>query len=118
MPGPSAVPIVLTNDERAELVRRAGLPERRRADRARIVLACADGMSNAGAAQALEVAVKSGSKWRGKCVGEGVAGLENSAPTCPPRAGPGVGGAQAAHLSPWPPLRSTHPPNAAATPHS
>jgi hypothetical protein len=31
-PGPSAVPTVLSEDERGELVRRAGLPERRRSD--------------------------------------------------------------------------------------
>ena len=62
--GTSAVQIVLSEDERAELVRRAGLPGRWRADRARIILACAEGMSNAGAAQALGVAVKSVSKWR------------------------------------------------------
>jgi hypothetical protein len=61
-PGPSAAEIVLSDEERAELVRRAGLPERRRADRARIILACADGMSNAGAAQELGVAVKSVSR--------------------------------------------------------
>src|ERR1700748_1172088 len=53
MPGPSAVPIVLSEDERAELVRRAEGPGRWRADRARIILACAGGMSNAAAAQAL-----------------------------------------------------------------
>ena len=40
-PGPSAAEIVLSDDERAELVRRAGLPGRRRADRARIILATA-----------------------------------------------------------------------------
>jgi DNA-binding NarL/FixJ family response regulator len=40
------------------------LPERWRVDRARIILACAEGMSNAGAAQALGIAVKSVSKWR------------------------------------------------------
>ena len=40
------------------------MPGRRRADQARIVLACAEGMSNAGAAQVLGVAVKSVSKWR------------------------------------------------------
>ena len=61
-PGLSAAVIVPSDDERAELVRRARLPERRRADRARIILACADGMSNA-AAQACGVTVKSVSKW-------------------------------------------------------
>jgi transposase len=78
--GPSAVEIVLSEDERAELVRRAGLPGRWRADRARIILACAEGMSNAGAAQALGVAVKSVSKWRRQFAAERLAGLEDAAP--------------------------------------
>src|SRR5580704_3827497 len=80
MPGPSAVPILLSVDERAELVRRAGLPGRWRADRARIILACAEGMSNAGAAQALGVAVKSVSWWRRQFAAERLAGLEDAAP--------------------------------------
>jgi transposase len=78
--GPSAVPIVLSEDERAELVRRAGLPGRWRADRARIILACAGGMSNAGAAQALGVAVKSVSRWRRQFADQRLAGLEDAAP--------------------------------------
>jgi transposase len=78
--GPSAVPIVLSDDERAELVRRAGGPGRWRADRARIILACAEGMSNAGAAQALGVAVKSVSKWRRQFAADRLAGLEDAAP--------------------------------------
>jgi len=78
--GLSAVRIVLSEDERAELVRRAGLPGRWRADRARIILACAGGMSNAGAAQALGVAVKSVSKWRRQFAAERLAGLEDAAP--------------------------------------
>jgi transposase len=78
--GPSAVQIVLSEDERAELVRRAGLPGRWRADRARIILACAQGMSNAGAAQALGVAVKSVSKWRRQFAVQRLAGLEDAAP--------------------------------------
>ena len=79
-PGPSAVQIVLSEDERAELVRRAEGPGRWRADRARIILACAGGMSNAGAAQALGVAVKSVSKWRRQFAAERLAGLEDAAP--------------------------------------
>jgi transposase len=85
-PGPSAAPIVLSDEERAELARRAGLPERRRADRARIILACADGMPNAGAAQALGVAVKSVSKWRRRFAGQRLAGLEDDAPIGRPKA--------------------------------
>jgi transposase len=101
MPGPSAAPIVLTDDERAELVRRAGLPGRRRSDRARIILACADGMSNAGAAQALEVAVKSVSKWRGKFAAEGLAGLEDGAPIGRPKAGLVLEEGERAQLIRW-----------------
>ena len=74
------MPIVLSEDERAELVRRAGLPGRWRADRARIILACAEGVSNAGAAQALGVAVKSVSKWRRQFAADRLAGLEDAAP--------------------------------------
>src|SRR5215469_15183998 len=85
-PGPAAVPIVLSEDERAELVRRAGLPGRRRADGARIILACAEGMSNAGAAQALGVAVKSVSKWRRLFADQRLAGLEDAAPIGRPKA--------------------------------
>src|ERR1700745_1997918 len=79
-PGPSAAEIVLSEEERAELARRAGLPERRRADRARIILACADGMSNARAAEALGVAVKSVSKWRRRVAAPGLGGAGADAP--------------------------------------
>jgi transposase len=78
--GPAVVPIVLSEEERAELVRRAGGPGRWRADRARIILACAEGMSNAGAARALGVAVKSVSKFRRQFAAERLAGLEDAAP--------------------------------------
>ena len=86
-PGPSAVEITLSADERAELVRRAGLAERRAAERARIVLACAEGMSNAGAAEALGVAVKTVRKWRRSFAEERMAGLEDAAPIGRPKAG-------------------------------
>ena len=78
--GRSAAQIVLSEDERVELVRRAEGPGRWRADRARIILACAEGMSNAGAAQALGVAVKSVSKWRRQFADQRLAGLEDAAP--------------------------------------
>src|SRR5689334_11405939 len=79
-PGSSAVQIVLSEDERAELVRRAGLPGKWRADRARIILACAGGMSNAETARELGVAVKSVSKWRRQFAAQRLAGLEDAAP--------------------------------------
>ena len=100
-PGPSAVEIVLSDDERAELVGQAGLPGSRRADRARIILACADGMSNAGAAQALGVAVKSVSKWRRHFADRRLAGLEDAAPIGRPKAELVLEEAEQAQLIRW-----------------
>jgi transposase len=100
-PGPLAVPIVLSEDERVELVRRAGLPGRWRADRARIILACAEGMSNAGAAQALGVAVKSVSKWRRQFAAERLAGLEDAAPVGRRKAQLVLDEAERAQLNRW-----------------
>jgi transposase len=100
-PGPFAVQIVLSEDERAELVRQAALPGRRRADRARIVLACAEGMSNAGAAQELGVAVKSVSKWRRRFADQRLAGLEDDAPIGRPKADLVLSEAERAQLVRW-----------------
>ena len=99
--GPSAVQIVLSEGERAELARRAGLPGGRRADRARIILACAEGMSNAGAAQALGVAVKSVSKWRRRFADRRLAGLEDDAPIGRPKAELVLAEAERAQLVRW-----------------
>jgi transposase len=95
------VPIVLSGDERAELLRRAGGPGRWRADRARIILACAEGMSNAAAAQALGVAVKSVSKWRRQFAADRLAGLEDAAPVGRPKAELVLTGAERAQLARW-----------------
>jgi transposase len=99
--GPSAVQIVLSDEERAELARRAVLPEQRRADRARIILACADGMSNAGAAQELGVAVKSVSKWRRRFADRRLAGLDDDAPIGRPKAGLVLSEAERTQLIRW-----------------
>jgi transposase len=87
-PGPSAAEIVLSAAERAELARRSVLPERRRADRARIILACADGpgTSNAAVARELEVSPKSVAKWRHRFAEAGLAGLDDDAPIGRPKA--------------------------------
>ncbi|MGI5508725.1 IS630 family transposase [Streptomyces sp. CA-106131] len=83
--GPAAVEIVLSEDERVELVRRAGLSDRRTAERARIILACADGLSNAAAAQAVGAGVKTVRKWRGKFAAQRLAGLEDEGPIGRPK---------------------------------
>jgi transposase len=99
--GPSAAVIVLSEDERAELVRRAVLPGRRRADRARIVLACAEGVPNAGVARELGVAVKSVSKWRRRFAEQRLAGLEDDAPVGRPKADLVLSGDERAQLARW-----------------
>lgn len=99
--GPSAVEIVLSEAERAELLRRAGSADRRSAERSRIVLACADGMSNAGAARALGVAVKTVSKWRRKFAVERMAGLEDVGPMGRPKADLVLDEAERAQLVRW-----------------
>ncbi|MBA6439910.1 IS630 family transposase [Streptomyces sp. GMR22] len=99
--GPAAVEIVLCEDERVELVRRAELPDRRTAERARIILACAEGMSNAGAAQALGVGVKSVRKWRGKFAAQRLDGLEDEGPIGRPKAELVLTEGERAQLARW-----------------
>jgi transposase len=77
-PGPRAVEIVLSAEERAELAHWvAGAVSSRLAERARIVLACADGMSNRAAAAACGVTATTVGKWRVRFAGGRVAGLED-----------------------------------------
>ncbi|MFC9756207.1 IS630 family transposase [Streptomyces sp. NPDC056921] len=70
--------ITLSEDERAELVRRAGAWDRRAVERVRIILACADGMSNAAVGRLVGVQAKTVGKWRRKFAAEGLAGLQDA----------------------------------------
>ncbi|MGW5259311.1 IS630 family transposase [Streptomyces sp. NPDC004012] len=70
--------ITLSEDERAELVRRAVGLDRRAAERARIILACADGMSNVAVGRLVDVQAKTVGKWRRKFAAEGLAGLQDA----------------------------------------
>ncbi|WP_431676068.1 helix-turn-helix domain-containing protein [Kitasatospora sp. KL5] len=56
------------------------------AERARIILACADGMSNAAVAGHVGVQAKTVGKWRRKFAAEGLAGLQDAGRTGRPKA--------------------------------
>ncbi|WP_326763668.1 IS630 family transposase [Streptomyces sp. NBC_01591] len=74
--GPRAVEVVLSAEERAELLRWAGggVPARV-AERARIILACADGASSTAVAAGCGVSVETVRKWRSRFVARRLAGL-------------------------------------------
>jgi transposase len=75
-PGPRAVQIVLSPAERRAL-EGAAEGSSRRAVRARIVLACAEGASNAAVAQRLSVSVATVGAWRSRFATARLAGLED-----------------------------------------
>ncbi|MFD5513939.1 IS630 family transposase [Streptomyces sp. NPDC127051] len=86
-PGPRAVEVRLSDEERAELSRWAGgAVAPRFAERARIVLACAGGAPNARVAVEVGVTAATVRKWRGKFAAEGMAGLEDAARIGRPKA--------------------------------
>ena len=93
--------ITLSEDERAELVRRAGSRDRRAAERARIILACADGMSNAAVGRLVDVQAKTVGKWRRKFVAEGLAGLRDAGRIGRPKAELVLSGAEREQLVCW-----------------
>ncbi|MFD8560761.1 helix-turn-helix domain-containing protein, partial [Streptosporangium canum] len=93
--------ISLSEDERAELVRRAGSWDRRAAERARIVLACADGMSNAAAARLVDVQAKTVSKWRRTFATERLAGLQDAGRIGRPKADLVLNDAERDQLTRW-----------------
>ncbi|MFG3702896.1 IS630 family transposase [Micromonospora sp. NPDC047620] len=99
--GRSAVEIRLSSVERAELERRLVSPDRRESGRARIVLACAEGASNAGAAQALGISVATVAKWRRKFAAERLAGLADAGRSGRPKADLVLTDAERTQLTSW-----------------
>jgi len=78
-PGPRAVQIVLSDEERRALERWAGGVEvpARVALRSRIVLACSDGLSNAAVAEEMAVSRATVVAWRGRVGRQRLAGLRD-----------------------------------------
>ncbi|MGP4043979.1 helix-turn-helix domain-containing protein [Streptomyces sp. 2A115] len=93
--------ITLSEAERAELVRRTQLPHRRSAEKARIILACADGMSNAGVARVVGVQAKTVGKWRRAFAAERMAGLEDAGWIGRPKADLVLDDAERRQLTQW-----------------
>jgi transposase len=101
-PGPRAVEVALSAEERAELSRWAsGVVAPRFAERARIVLACADGAPNARVAAEVGVTVATVRKWRGKFAAERLAGLEDASRIGRPKADLVLSEAERAQLTRW-----------------
>jgi transposase len=76
--GPRAAEIVLSDQEHAELLRWAANGARPRlAERARIVLACANGGSNTAVATALHLTAMTVGKWRSRFAVDRLAGLDD-----------------------------------------
>jgi transposase len=76
--GPRVVEIVLSDQERAELSRWAADRARPRlAERARIVLGCADGESNTAVAAMVNVTTMTVGKWRARFAVDRLAGLDD-----------------------------------------
>src|SRR4051812_5637061 len=76
-PGPRAVEIALSDEERRTLERWAGGVEARVALRSRIVLSCSDGLSNAAVADKLAVSRATVVAWRGRFARQRLAGLRD-----------------------------------------
>jgi transposase len=84
--GPAAVQIILSADERAELKRRANGTDQRAAQRAEIVLACAQDMSNPQVARTVGVSLRTAGRWRAQFAGQRLAGLDDAGPSGRPKA--------------------------------
>jgi transposase len=100
-PGPSAVAILLSDDEREELSRWSR-GSSRIAVRARIVLACAEpGSVNAQVAADLGVTVVTVGKWRRQFAEAGLAGLTDAERAGRPKAGLELTAAERDQLTRW-----------------
>ena len=93
--------IVLSGAERRALERAVADGSRRLAERAGMVLACADGLSNAAVAQRFSVSVPTASKWRSRFATQRLAGLEDEARAGRPKADLRLTEVERAELRRW-----------------
>jgi transposase len=100
-PGPLAVEVVLSQAERRALERAVDGRSGRLADRAGIVLACADGLSNAAVAQRFSVSVATVRAWRSRFAARRLAGLEDEPRAGRPKADLVLTEAERAELTQW-----------------
>src|SRR4051794_19940523 len=100
-PGPRAVEIVLSGAERRALERAVDGGSGRLAERAGIVLACADGLSNTVVAQRFSVSVPTASKWRSRFAAYRMAGLQDEQRAGRPKADLVLTDAERVELSRW-----------------
>src|SRR5512135_747446 len=96
-------PLALSDEDRAELGRLLGSGSARMAERARIVLACAnpEAGGNSGVAAELGLATDTVRKWRERFAGRGVAGLADSPRPGRPKAGLVLTDAERDQLTRW-----------------
>ena len=96
-------PLALSDEDRADLGRLLGSDSARMAERARIVLACADlaAGGNSGVAADLGLATETVRKWRERFAERGVAGLADSARPGRPKAGLVLSDAERDQLTRW-----------------
>jgi transposase len=95
-------PLVLSDEDCAELGRLLVSGDRRLAERARIVLACADSdAGNSGVAAELGLSVETVRKWRARFTGSGPAGLKDGPRPGRPKAGLVLTDAERDQLTRW-----------------
>src|SRR3954452_10436473 len=100
-PGPRAVEVVLSEPERRALERAVQGGPGRLAERAGIVLACADGLSNAAVARRCSVSVATVRAWRSRFVARRLAGLADEPRGGRPKTELVVSEAERAELTRW-----------------
>src|ERR1017187_5325263 len=97
-----AAPLALSDEDRAELRQLAESGPARVAERARIILACADSdAGNSGVAAELGLSADTVRKWRERFAASGVAGLADGARPGRPKAGLVLSDAEREQLQRW-----------------